>query len=144
MGCDLFPGVKQIDVSASPEALELSAPMTPAVVTAFQLRSLSFRFLEGWRIAANGPPPPIHDYSFLAVDLKNAVGRRGLLIWLQAPGPQLTLRSANRAVVLGAADETDWTQLVLGAKAGRREALSTDDSFDEVFREAVGIAPAKK
>ena len=141
LGCDLFPGVKQLEATASPEALELSAPMTPAVLTAFQLRSVSFHFQEGWRNTTSGATP-IRDYSMLAVELKNALGRRGLMMWSNVPGPRLTLRSGRKAVALGAADETDWTQLILWARAGSREALSTDDSFEEVFRDAVGDHPA--
>jgi hypothetical protein len=143
VGCDLFPGVKQLDVTASPEGLELGAPMTPAVLAAFRLPGISFHFQEGWRNTTTGPSP-IRDYSMLAVELKNALGRLRLLMWSNAPGPKLTLRSGRRAVALGAADETDWTQLVLWAKAGSREALSTDDSFEEVFRDAVGDRPAGK
>ncbi len=143
LGCDLFPGVKQLEATASPEGLELSGPLTPAVLAAFELRGISFHFQEGWRNTTSGATP-IRDYSMLAVELKNALGRRGLMMWLNVPGPRLTLRSGRKAVALGAADETDWTQLLLWAKSGSREALSTDDSFEEVFRDAVGDRPPGK
>ncbi len=141
-GCDLFPGVKQILAKAAPSQLSLSAPLSPRVVAAFQLQTLSFRFLvDAWR--ADKTPTPISDYSMLATQFGAAIARAGVLDWMESP-INLTLSTGDNSVVVGAADAADHTTLILAAKAGGRQALNSDDSFDEVFKKAIAFPATKK
>lgn len=141
-GCDLFPGVKQIIARASPARLSLSVPLTPSVVAAFQLKTLSFKFfLDAWRVSK--VPTPIYDYSMLATQFGAAIVRAGVYEWMNTP-INLTIGMGDNWVVLGAADAADQTQLILAAKSGARQALNSDDSFEEVFKKAIAPVPARR